>query len=136
MRAATSPSGVRHLHEHRHREDDEREEDADGRPREHEEPSERRVHVQKEASWAAILSAVGRTVRIGDAVSPDRVTAGAADSRHPVSVQRRPSSVEHALECLECGEASTETRGWKAFVDDELDLLVYCAACAEREFGE
>jgi transcription elongation factor Elf1 len=51
-------------------------------------------------------------------------------------VQRRPSSLEPLLECLECGEESAEGRGWKAFVDEELELLVYCAACAEREFGE
>lgn len=44
--------------------------------------------------------------------------------------------MEQVLVCLECGEESSETRGWKAFVDEELELLVYCAACAEREFGE
>jgi hypothetical protein len=50
--------------------------------------------------------------------------------------QRRPFAPERVLECLECGEESTEARGWKAFLDEELDLLVYCAACADREFGE
>lgn len=59
-----------------------------------------------------------------------------ASSRHHLGVQPGPSYAEPVLECLECGLESPETRGWKAFVDEELELLVYCAACAEREFGE
>jgi hypothetical protein len=51
-------------------------------------------------------------------------------------VQGRDTTAVRVLECLECGERSDEGRGWKAFVDEELDLLVYCAACADREFGE
>jgi hypothetical protein len=79
---------------------------------------------------------VGRTVRIGDADSPDRVSAGPGRSRNHLRVQRRSSSLEQVLECLECSLESSEARGWKAFVDEELELLVYCPACAEREFGE
>jgi hypothetical protein len=52
------------------------------------------------------------------------------------AMQRKAVQLEAVLECLECGDVSSETRGWKAFVDDESELLVYCAACAEREFGE
>jgi hypothetical protein len=59
-----------------------------------------------------------------------------ASSGHHLRVQPGPSSAEQVLECLECGLESTETRGWKAFLDEELELLVYCAWCAEREFGE
>jgi ribosomal protein S27E len=51
-------------------------------------------------------------------------------------VTPRNSQLQAELECLECGEVSTEGRGWKAFLDEEHELLVYCAACAEREFGE
>lgn len=51
-------------------------------------------------------------------------------------MQQRKTSVEIVLECLECGEQSAEARGWKAFLDEEHELLVYCEACAEREFGE
>lgn len=43
---------------------------------------------------------------------------------------------EIVLECLECGTASEHARGWKAFLDAEDELLVYCAACADREFGD
>ena len=46
------------------------------------------------------------------------------------------SQAEAVLECLECGETSAEAHGWRAYVDEEAELLVYCAACAEREFGE
>lgn len=46
------------------------------------------------------------------------------------------SQAEAVLECLECGSSSESARGWKAYLDDESELLVYCADCAEREFGE
>ena len=46
------------------------------------------------------------------------------------------SQAEAVLECLECGETSAEAHRWRAYVDEEAELLVYCAACAEREFGE
>lgn len=48
----------------------------------------------------------------------------------------RKSKVETGLECLECGEVTDEGRGWKAYLDEERELLVYCAACADREFGD
>jgi hypothetical protein len=47
------------------------------------------------------------------------------------------------LICIECGASTASpARGWKAYFardpteDDELELTVYCPACAEREFGE
>jgi hypothetical protein len=64
------------------------------------------------------------------------VTAIRARTGHHARVQRGPLSPERVLECLECGDESTEAHGWKAFVDEELGLLVYCDLCAEREFGE
>jgi Zn finger protein HypA/HybF involved in hydrogenase expression len=48
----------------------------------------------------------------------------------------RNTSLEATLTCLECGEESEDGRGWQAFVDEELELLVYCPACAAREVGD
>jgi hypothetical protein len=31
---------------------------------------------------------------------------------------------------------SEEARGWKAYLDEHHEVLIYCADCAEREFGE
>ena len=74
--------------------------------------------------------------RIGDAGASVSGTAVRAFPRHHARVQRRELQVQTALECLECDASSDDARGWKAFVDDEGELLVYCAACADREFGE
>ena len=38
------------------------------------------------------------------------------------------------LVCLECGDESDEASGWRAYLDEH-DVLVYCVACATREFG-
>jgi hypothetical protein len=40
------------------------------------------------------------------------------------------------LECIECDATSTTALGWKAYLDEEAEVLVYCDACAEREFGD
>ena len=41
---------------------------------------------------------------------------------------------EQELVCIECLLASTvDARGWRAYVLDG-ELLVYCPACASREF--
>jgi hypothetical protein len=45
------------------------------------------------------------------------------------------------LVCVECGRETTSAeRVWRAVlaggVGDELEVAVYCPACAEREFGE
>ncbi len=59
-----------------------------------------------------------------------------AVARDHARVNRRDAQLEAVLECLECGTASDHALGWKAFLDEENELLVYCAACADREFGE
>ena len=48
----------------------------------------------------------------------------------------RPDQEERVatLVCLECGDESDETQGWRAYLDEH-DVLVYCAHCATREFG-
>jgi hypothetical protein len=38
------------------------------------------------------------------------------------------------LVCLECRTESDLARGWRAYLDAEDSLLVYCPPCAEREF--
>jgi hypothetical protein len=38
------------------------------------------------------------------------------------------------LVCLECGAEAGLARGWRAYVDAESCLLVYCPQCAAREF--
>jgi hypothetical protein len=40
-----------------------------------------------------------------------------------------------ALVCLECWVESDLARGWRAYLDAEESLLVYCPPCAAREFG-
>jgi hypothetical protein len=52
-----------------------------------------------------------------------------------------PESQNHqvtfVLECVECSRQSAEdARGWRAYLDeDSSDVWIYCAVCAEREFG-
>jgi ribosomal protein L44E len=38
------------------------------------------------------------------------------------------------LVCLECEAESSLARGWRAYLDAEASLLVYCPQCAAREF--
>lgn len=75
-------------------------------------------------------------LRIGDGTPSGSGTASGSAAREDARVQPRDTQVETALECLECGDVTVEGRGWKAYVDEEDELLVYCACCAEREFGE
>jgi hypothetical protein len=42
--------------------------------------------------------------------------------------------VAGALVCLECRTESESARGWRAYLDEEACLLVYCPECAAREF--
>lgn len=42
--------------------------------------------------------------------------------------------------CVECEETTDVGRGWKAYLGGDLELgdeevVIYCPACAEREFG-
>lgn len=41
------------------------------------------------------------------------------------------------LECLECGARDEAAEGWRAYPEPDGDgLLIFCAECAEREFGD
>jgi hypothetical protein len=42
--------------------------------------------------------------------------------------------VAGTLVCLECRVESESARGWRAYLDEEACLLVYCSECAAREF--
>lgn len=64
------------------------------------------------------------------------VTAEAVPGRNHAVVAPGNSQAEAVLECIECGETSAEAHGWKAYLDEEAEVLVYCVSCAEREFGE
>jgi hypothetical protein len=40
-------------------------------------------------------------------------------------------------ECLECNRPWLDgTERWRAYVDSEGDVLLYCPRCASREFGD
>jgi hypothetical protein len=49
--------------------------------------------------------------------------------------QAPENQIVGGLVCLECRtEAGGPARGWRAYVDVEACLLVYCPSCAAREF--
>lgn len=48
--------------------------------------------------------------------------------------QATEEQVADELVCLECGTESGLARGWRAYVDTESSVLVYCPQCAAREF--
>jgi hypothetical protein len=48
--------------------------------------------------------------------------------------QAPEEQVVGGLVCLECQAESGTARGWRAYVDVESCLLVYCPLCAAREF--
>jgi hypothetical protein len=48
--------------------------------------------------------------------------------------QAAEEQIVGGLVCLECRTESGPGRGWRAYVDDEACLLVYCPQCAAREF--
>ena len=45
------------------------------------------------------------------------------------------------MRCLECGCRADDGKGWRAYLvddpndDEEPYVVVYCPACAQREFG-
>ena len=42
----------------------------------------------------------------------------------------------NTLTCVECGRvAESGARGWKALLDDDDAVVLFCPDCAEREFG-
>ena len=69
------------------------------------------------------------------AVSPEKVRPPACkeavrESNNP------PPNVTIVLECLECGVRDDIAKGWRAYLEPDADgVLVFCADCAEREFG-
>jgi hypothetical protein len=53
-----------------------------------------------------------------------------------VGPESQNHQVTFVLECIECGAQSQEARGWRAYLDeDDSDVWIYCAECAQREFG-
>jgi len=53
-----------------------------------------------------------------------------------LSSNNPPPNITIVLECLECGVRDDAAKGWRAYLDPDGDgVLVFCAGCAEREFG-
>jgi hypothetical protein len=47
-----------------------------------------------------------------------------------------PPNVTIVLECLECGARDEAAKEWRAYLEPDGDgVLIFCADCAEREFG-
>ena len=46
--------------------------------------------------------------------------------------------VDGMLRCCECGMVTRDTRSWRAYLTDDEppQVVVYCPACASREFDE
>lgn len=43
---------------------------------------------------------------------------------------------EQALVCVECQAVSEgQAFGWRAYLGDDDEALIFCPRCAEREFG-
>ena len=46
-----------------------------------------------------------------------------------------PLETVHSCACLECNRAwLDDAEHWRAFLDEEGELLLYCPDCASREF--
>jgi hypothetical protein len=39
------------------------------------------------------------------------------------------------LECIECGARDERGLGWRAYLDGDSEVWVYCRACSDREFS-
>ncbi len=50
--------------------------------------------------------------------------------------KRQPQKVLFVLECIECGRRDERGLGWRAYLDADDDVWVYCRDCAEFEFGD
>jgi hypothetical protein len=51
--------------------------------------------------------------------------------------RRRLTGDAVALICAECGALSASAAdGWRAYLTDDGEAVMFCPACAEREFGE
>jgi hypothetical protein len=44
--------------------------------------------------------------------------------------------VEFVLECIECGERDDRGLGWRAYLDVDDDVWIYCVTCSGRELGD
>jgi hypothetical protein len=55
----------------------------------------------------------------------------------PAGSPMQNTHVTFVLRCIECAaEDGGEVEGWRAYLlEEELDVLLYCPACATREFG-
>jgi len=51
-----------------------------------------------------------------------------------VEREAQQEQVVDGLVCLECRAESGLARGWRAYLDADASLLVYCPRCAAREF--
>ena len=49
--------------------------------------------------------------------------------------ERQPQEVHFVLECVECRARAERGVGWRAYLEGDDEVYVYCEACAEREFG-
>jgi hypothetical protein len=38
------------------------------------------------------------------------------------------------LRCVECDDESDDGIGWRAYLDTDNEIVIYCADCATREF--
>ena len=70
-----------------------------------------------------------RTPRTGDCDSAENARSCSAMPQPPENHQ-----LVATLVCLECGDESDRASGWRAYLADEDELLVYCGDCAAREF--
>ena len=53
-----------------------------------------------------------------------------------VAGERQPQDVLFVLECGECGERDARGIGWRAYLDGDDEVWIYCPECSEREFGD
>jgi hypothetical protein len=60
--------------------------------------------------------------------------ASAAGTLKAMEKQAAEKQIMGGLVCLECRTESGLARGWRAYLDAEACLLVYCPQCAAREF--
>jgi hypothetical protein len=46
------------------------------------------------------------------------------------------ASIDPPLTCAECGVTSRpDARGWRSYLTDDGEAVMFCPECAEREFG-
>ena len=80
-----------------------------------------------------------RTLRIPETAYADRfepVSVGPEHVRQAGVMEKQApdEQIVDTLVCLECRTECGRARGWRAYLDTEACLLVYCQQCAAREF--